>query len=62
VREKSREQIRIKDALGVAEQFGFSEWIDVDVKKMSGVFRTVPERDEVLQDVNENLIVELYSK
>ena len=62
VREKSRKQLRIQGALNVAQQVGFPEWVEVDDKEMKGVFRTVPARDEILPDNNENLVVELYSK
>ena len=62
VREKSRKQLRIQSALTVAQQVGLPEWVEVDDKQMKGVFRTVPARDEILPDINENLVVELYSK
>jgi len=62
VREKSRKQLRIQSALNVAQQVGFPEWVEVDDKEMKGVFRTVAARDEILPDINENLVVELYSK
>lgn len=62
VREKARGQQRIKDALQVSEQYGFPVWVDVDVNKMSGVFKSVPERSELGSDINEQLVVELYSK
>ena len=62
VREKARKQARIQESLAVAEQYGFPEWIDVNVKDMSGVFKSVPERSELAQDINEQLVVELYSK
>ena len=62
IREKSRKQLRIQSALNVAQQVGFPEWVEVDDKEMKGVFRTVPARDEILPDINENLVVELYSK
>ncbi|MBI1732389.1 MAG: 30S ribosomal protein S4 [Gammaproteobacteria bacterium] len=62
IREKSRKQLRIQDALNVAEQFGFPEWVDVDPKKMEGIFKSVPERSELPSDINEQLVVELYSK
>ncbi len=62
VREKSRKQLRIQDALNVAEQFGFPDWVDVDAKKMEGVFKSIPERSELPSDINEQLVVELYSK
>ena len=41
---------------------GFPEWVEVSDKEFRGVFKTVPARDEVLPDINENLVVELYSK
>jgi small subunit ribosomal protein S4 len=62
VREKSRKQLRIQSALNVAQQVGFPEWVEVSDKDMRGVFKTVPARDDVLPDINENLVVELYSK
>ena len=62
IREKSKTQARIQDALAVAEQYGFPEWVEVNTKKMEGVFKTVPERSELLSDINEQLVVELYSK
>jgi small subunit ribosomal protein S4 len=62
VREKSRKQLRIQSALNVAQQVGFPDWVEVNDKEMRGVFKQVPARDEVLPDINENLVVELYSK
>ncbi|EIJ43442.1 ribosomal protein S4, bacterial/organelle type [Beggiatoa alba B18LD] len=62
VREKSRNQLRIKSALSSAEEYGFPEWVDVDVSKMQGVFKTAPARMELPSDINEQLVVELYSK
>ena len=62
VREASRKQARIQDSLTVAEQIGFPQWVDVDVSKMEGVFKTIPEREELPPDINEQLVVELYSK
>ena len=62
VREKSKAQARIQDSLTVSEQYGFPDWVDVNVGKMEGVFKTVPEREELAADVNEQLVVELYSK
>ena len=62
VREKSRTQARIQDSLSVAEQYGFPEWVDVDTTKMEGVFKSIPERQELPPDINEQLVVELYSK
>lgn len=60
--EGSQNQIRIKNAMDLASQRGFVEWIDVDSKKLSGVFKAYPERSELPSDINEHLIVELYSK
>jgi small subunit ribosomal protein S4 len=62
VREGSRNQLRIQSALDMASQRGFVEWIDVDAKKFTGVFKARPERSELSSDINEHLIVELYSK
>jgi small subunit ribosomal protein S4 len=62
VSEKARNQLRIQGALEMASQRGFVDWVDVDTKKMSGVFKAMPERSELPSDINENLIVELYSK
>lgn len=62
VREKSINQLRVKNSLGVAATRATVTWVEVDVKKMEGKFNSVPERSELSQDINENLIVELYSK
>ncbi len=62
VREKSRKQERIQSSLAIAEQYEFPEWLEVDVKGMSGVFKRIPERTDLPADINEQLIVELYSK
>lgn len=62
IREKAKQQARIQDSLTVAEQYGFPDWVDVNVGKMEGVFKTIPEREELPPDVNEQLVVELYSK
>jgi len=62
VRERSRKQLRIQAALTVIQQVGFPDWVEVNDKEMRGVFKTVPARDDVLPDINENLVVELYSK
>lgn len=62
VRERSKTQLRIGAALELAEQRGFVPWIEVDAKKREGVFKAVPERIDLPSDINENLIVELYSK
>ena len=62
IREKSRGQLRIKNALSIASQVGWPDWVQVDEDKMSGTLKALPERDEILPDINENLVVELYSK
>ena len=62
VRDKAREQMRIKSAMEISTQMGLPDWVEVDEKKLSGVLRSLPERDDVLPDINENLVVELYSK
>ena len=62
VREKSRAQLRIKSSLDLAEANGFPSWVEVDSKNFKGVFKSVPDRAEIASDVNEQLVVELYSK
>ncbi|MGV2836315.1 30S ribosomal protein S4, partial [Pseudomonas shirazensis] len=62
VREKSLNQLRIVQALELCSQRGRVEWVDVDAAKKSGVFKNVPARSDLSADINENLIVELYSK
>ena len=62
IREGARKQVRIQDSLAIAEQIGFPEWIEVDAKKMEGVFKAMPERAELPAEINESLVVELYSK
>jgi small subunit ribosomal protein S4 len=62
VAEKSRGQLRIQAALQVAGQRAPVEWVDVDATKMEGVFKRHPDREELPAEINENLIVELYSK
>ncbi|WP_134079637.1 30S ribosomal protein S4 [Haemophilus haemolyticus] len=62
VREKSKKQARIKASLELAEQREKPTWLEVDSAKMEGVFKHVPERSDLSADINEHLIVELYSK
>lgn len=62
VREKSRTQGRIAESLSIAAQIGFPEWLEVDEKGLKGTFKTLPSRDQIVPDINENLVVELYSK
>jgi small subunit ribosomal protein S4 len=62
IREKAKKQGRIQEALSLAEQSGFPSWVDVDKTKLEGKFKQVPDRGDVAQDVNESLVVELYSR
>jgi small subunit ribosomal protein S4 len=62
VRDRAKEQTRIKAALDIATQVGLPEWVEVNEKTMEGVLKALPEREEILPDINENLVVELYSK
>ncbi len=62
IREKSRRQQRIQDSLGLTEQYGFPGWIEVDVEKMEGILKSLPVREDLAPDINEQLVVELYSK
>ena len=62
VAEASKTQLRIKSALEAAEQRGFPEWLEVDVKAFKGTFKAKPQRDELPPTINESLVVELYSK
>ncbi|TDQ42469.1 30S ribosomal protein S4 [Tepidicella xavieri] len=62
VREKSRNQARVKEALELAKQIGFPAWVEVSADKAEGTFKKVPDRDEFGADINESLIVELYSR
>lgn len=60
--EKAKKQQRIQDSLVVAEQYGFPEWVEVNVKEMMGVLKSLPDRADLGTDINEQLVVELYSK
>jgi small subunit ribosomal protein S4 len=62
IREKAKKQLRIQNAMEIASQVGLPEWVDVDQKKMAGVLKSLPDREEILPDINDNLVVELYSK
>jgi small subunit ribosomal protein S4 len=62
VREKSKGQARVKEALELAKQIGFPAWVEVAADKAEGTFKKVPDRDEFGSDINESLIVELYSR
>jgi small subunit ribosomal protein S4 len=62
VREKSRKQVRVAEALELAKQIGFPAWVEVAADKAEGTFKKTPDRDEFGSDINESLIVELYSR
>ena len=62
VREKSKKQNRIVEALQLAQQVGMPSWVEVSIDKAEGTFKKTPDRDEFASDVNESLIVELYSR
>lgn len=62
VREKAKKQVRIQEALELANSHGLPQWVSVDVSKLEGTFKQVPDRVDVAQDVNESLVVELYSR
>jgi small subunit ribosomal protein S4 len=62
LREKAKKQLRVQSALALAAQRGEPEWIEVNSEKLEGVFKAVPERQDLTSEINENLIVELYSK
>ncbi|MEO0424326.1 MAG: 30S ribosomal protein S4 [Pseudomonadota bacterium] len=62
LRERARKQSRVQAAREIATQVGLPEWVEVNEQEMSGVFKAAPERDDILPDINENLVVELYSR
>ena len=62
VRESAKKQHRIQDALNLAEQNGFPSWVSIDKTKMEGVLKSLPERSDIAAEINESLIVELYSR
>ncbi len=62
LREKAKKQLRVQSALALASQRGEPEWMEVNSDKLEGVFKAYPERQDLSSDINENLIVELYSK
>ena len=62
VREKQRSQLRVTDALKLAEGQGLANWVQVDAAKLEGIFKKAPDRDEFGADIKESLIVELYSR
>jgi small subunit ribosomal protein S4 len=63
VAERARKQLRIQEALNLSQEMDLTpSWVEVDAKKMAGVLKSLPERADLPSDINENLIVELYSK
>ena len=62
VREKAKKQVRVQEAYKLAESIGMPAWVQVDGAKLEGVFKKSPDRDEFGADINESLIVELYSR
>ena len=62
INEKSQNQLRIKGSMDAAQTRGIVDWLDVDASKLTGTFKNVPERSDLSADINEHLVVELYSK
>ncbi len=62
IREKAKKQNRIVDALAISEQYGFPNWVEVNAKAMSGIYKSFPDRADLDAEMNEQLVVELYSK
>ena len=62
VRERARNQLRIQSAMALAAQRGAAEWLEVDANKLEGTLKRTPDRIDLSSEINENLIVELYSK
>jgi len=62
VRERSKAQGRIQDSLRLAESLGFPAWLEVDVSKMQGKLKRIPDRNELSTELDEQLVVELYAK
>ena len=62
VAEGAKKQLRVQSAMELAQQQGLCDWVDFDPSKMQGVFKAVPERSDLPAEINEHLIVELYSK
>ncbi|TXI92652.1 MAG: 30S ribosomal protein S4 [Neisseriales bacterium] len=60
--EKAKKQVRVQEAVSLAEQSGFPAWVEVDAKKLAGTFKATPERGDLSSDINEQLVVEFYSK
>ena len=62
VSDKAKGQLRVKNAVNISSQLGISEWLSVDQKKLKGIVNSIPEREDILPDIQENLVVEFYSK
>lgn len=62
VREKAKKQNRVQEAIALAAQIGLPAWVSVDVNKLEGVYRNMPDRSDLYSDINEQLVVEFYSK
>ncbi|MCE2705677.1 MAG: 30S ribosomal protein S4 [Proteobacteria bacterium] len=62
ITDKSKKQVRIQESLSLSEQTGFPNWVEVNAKEMQGIYKTMPERGELSSDINEQLVVEFYSK
>ena len=62
VREKAKKQLRVTESLKLAESIGLPDWVSVDATKLEGTFKKVPDRDQFGAEINESLIVELYSR
>ncbi|NYT66976.1 30S ribosomal protein S4 [Pusillimonas noertemannii] len=62
IREKSKGQLRIRESLDLASGQGFPQWVEVDASKLVGTYKQVPDRSDVARDVNESMVVELYSR
>ncbi|MGM0593228.1 MAG: 30S ribosomal protein S4 [Pseudomonadota bacterium] len=62
ISEKAKQQLRVKAAVDLAQQRGLPEWLDVDATKLEGVFKAMPERSDLPAEIQEQLVVELYSK
>ena len=62
VRDRAKKQLRIQAALEIAEQIGIPHWLEVDTKAVKGVFKSIPDRSDLPAEINESLVVALYSK
>lgn len=62
VREKAKGQLRIREALDLANSQGMPQWVEVDASKLAGTFKQAPDRADVARDINESMVVELYSR